>query len=307
MKLGIKVAPNNHSMQDLEQTHAAFTEVWFNIQEKDRYNDLFAVLRKNAPQSGLHFWGALQDGSMTTIAYPDTRVIHASMQLMRDTIDIAAEHGFSYVNIHPGTRTLHTMDFTTQQFTVQTPIVPVETAEPIFLENASTLTAYAKNRGVVLTVETVPCRSANNWLTTNGRTDPVDLGELPIGSLIRAQAHGIAIANDFGHTAAFTPDATPDQTWDHLNRYTALLASATRLIHIGFIIPPFNGTDCHDMLNNPLFETSQAIPNHEQIISLFQLFKNRPDIFALVEPRQDHADNYGWAKKLLLEAGVFDG
>jgi hypothetical protein len=306
MKLGIKVAPNNTSKQDLEQTHASFTEVWFNILEKDRYNDLFTILHAYAPHSGLHFWGALANGYMTSIAYPDTAVIRESMQLIRDTIDIASNHGFSYVNIHPGTRTLYTMNYQLQQYAVHTPCVPVNVAEPIFLENMVELTHYAQNHGILLTVETVPCRSANNWLKTNGRTDPIDLGELPIESLVHAQALGIAIANDFGHTAAFIPDATSDQTWDHLHTYTALLAAATRLIHIGFLIPPFNGTDCHDMLQNPLFETSHAIPNHEQILSLFRMFTHRPDIYALVEPREDHAGNYVLAKKLLIEAGVFD-
>jgi hypothetical protein len=38
----------------------------------------------------------------------------------------------------------------------------------------------------------------------------------------------------------------------------------TKVLHLGYVIPPYNGTDFHDHLDNLLFETDQAVPNDVQ-------------------------------------------
>jgi sugar phosphate isomerase/epimerase len=305
MNLGLKISADPLRFDDVLQTHPDFTEVWFHQNNKNQYTELFTKLKKYAPASGLHFWGFLSDGSLATLSYPNSTVINQSILLIKDTIDIAAANKFTYVNIHPGPRSLVTMDFTTQKWTVKTKPYTIAQAEPVFLESASILSSYAKERGVLLTVETVPVRSTNGWLTETSPHTPINLFELPIQSLHKAATLGIAIANDFVHTAATRITNDDHMLWNHVKTNTARLAPYTKLIHIGFAIKPFTGTDCHDSLENPKFETSDTLPNKMQTIELLTLFINRPDVNALVEPRDNHVNNFLLAKDLLTQAGVY--
>lgn len=304
MNLGIKVAPGQRSIDDLQHTNVQFAEVWYHANKPDEYRELFAYLKIHAPHSGLHFWGALANDALATIAYPDTTVANESMNLIKQTIDIAANNTFSYVNIHPGTRSLVQLDFKTVTFKVLTPQKPMTECEPVFLEHAKELHDYAVNRGVVLTIETVPPKTANKWLTTGVRTDPIDLGELPMTTLMKAINNGSWFANDFGHTAANCPSQDTKNIWAMLYDVSKTYASQTKLIHIGFLAPPFNNTDFHDHMDNPLLQTTQAVPNNNQLIDLLKLFPNRNDVYALVEPMNDHVKNFFLAKTLLEHAGV---
>jgi len=304
MKLGIKVAINDHSINDLERTNADFAEVWYNANTPDGYTDLFSYLKKYAPHSGLHFWGALPNDALATIAYPDATIAKESMALIKNTIEIAAQNKFAYVNIHPGTRSLIKLDFKTVTFTVLSEPKPILQCEPIFLEQATILTEYAKQNGVVLTIESVPQRTANQWRTKGHRNEVLDLGELPISSLMKAIANGVWFANDFGHTAASCESLNAKDIWTMLYDVSKHYASKTKLIHIGFLTKPFNHTDFHDHMDNQLLQTDRSVPNYEQLILLVKLFPNRDDVFALVEPKNDHAKNYFLAKTLLEHAGV---
>lgn len=304
MKLGIKIAPGPERYADVERTHAEFCEVWYNANKPGDYTELFSYLKIHAPHSGLHFWGAVSDGHLTTLAYPDSRILKESVHLIKQTIDTAARNRFSYVNIHPGTRALVCMDFATQSFTVTTPQKPISECEPIFLEQAHRVSDYAKSRGVVLTIESVPPKTANEWLTTGNRNDIIDLGELPLKTLLQAVENGAWFANDFGHTAANCASKKPKDIWTMLYDVSKTYASRTKLIHIGFLAPPFTGTDFHDRMDNPLLETSRAVPNNTKLIELLKLYKNRDDIYALVEPKSDHVKNFFLAQDLIKSACV---
>lgn len=80
------------------------------------------------------------------------------------------------------------------------------------------------------------------------------------------------------------------------------MAHATRLIHLGFLMPPYNGTDNHDTLENPALDTDQALPNKQQMLQLLKCFKNRDDVWILTEPNGRHAQNYFLAQKILAES-----
>lgn len=304
MNLGMKVAPDKRSMEDLKSVQPDFTEVWFNYNEKATYEELFFVLRERVPHSGLHFWGMLANGHLTTFAYDDPQVTRESADLVKRTIDIAQRNGFSYVNIHPGPRALVTMDFKHQRWSVHSDPTPVDRAEALFRTAVQELQAYAHAHDVLLTVETVPMHSADNWLSDK-HGDIVNLHELPVSVMTRLADLGVPVANDFGHTAATVLSSDPIVLWNHLYAVTKTLAPYTRLIHIGFTIPPFDGTDYHDTLENPLFASGRTIPNKMQIIELFKLFKNRSDVNALVEPKTDHVKNFLLARALLEEAGCY--
>lgn len=124
MTLGIKVGPDKQSFLDVAQTNAPFTEVWFNIARADEYTELFGELKRRKMQVGLHFWGALPDGTRTNIAYPDPYLINESLSMMKKTIDIAAYHQFQYVNIHPGCAARVGIDFDTKRMDLRSIPMP---------------------------------------------------------------------------------------------------------------------------------------------------------------------------------------
>lgn len=303
MTLGIKVGLQKQSFLDLTQTNAPFAEVWFNIAQADDYTALFDELKRRHMQVGLHFWGVLDDGISPGFGYPDAPILKGSVDLVKKTIDIAAKNKFQYVNIHPGSRAIVKMDLDRQDYPYISEPIPLPQAQTIFLEHASILHQYAKRRDVVLTVETVTRRfQKTDWYNPASRLNPIDNFQLPVSSIQAAGACGIAVANDFGHTATNVISDRPLKIWNFLYTATQSLAATTRLIHLGFLVPPYNGTDFHDTLDNPILDTDQSIPNNRQMIQLLKLFKNRDDIWILVEPNGRHTENYFLAQKILAEA-----
>jgi hypothetical protein len=303
MKLGIKVGPQHQSILDLEETNSPFAEVWFRIDKKDDYNEIFSFLKKKQIDTGLHFWGLTHDGVVPTLTHDDLSLLQESMSLMKQTIDIASHNNFSYVNIHPGFRMRIGCEYTDLIFSQKDDrIVPFKQATIHFLDSVEQLTAYAKRKNVVLTVETTPIRLQIGSLhKKENRLSVQNFSEYSYIELPTDMLH-FAIANDFCHTAAnsISEDAKP--IWDFLYKKTIEYAPKTRLLHLGFIVPPYNGTDYHDQLDNPMFETPDAVPNKSQMVDLLRLFQKRDDVWALVEPNGQHPKNYFLAQKLLSEA-----
>lgn len=302
MKLGIKVGPRQQSIHDLEQTNAPVCEVWFNINQLGEYTDLFNDLATRKIDVGLHFWGLTKSGALANIAYDDKVDTDDSMFLMRQTIDIAARYEFQYVNIHPGSHAKVSYNFDNDEFELLSNPMNLHKALQLFLEHAVKLHTYAQQRGVVFTVETVPCRNSARGTYPERRHHTQNNYELPIVALHKAANNGISIANDFGHTASSIIHESQQDAWNYLLSETKLLADYTRLIHLGFIVPPYNGTDNHDMLNNPVLDTNDAIPNKNQMIELLKMFQHRDDIWVITEPKEDHVRNYSWAKEIVERA-----
>lgn len=305
MKLGIKVGPQHQSVLDLEETNAPFAEVWFRIDKKDDYDELFSFLRKKRVDTGLHFWGLTHDGIVPTLTHDDPALLQESINLMKQTIDIAAHNNFSYVNIHPGFRMRIGCEYTDLVFSsIDDHIVSHEHATIHFLDSVEQLTVYAKRKNVVLIVETTPVRLQTGSLHDNkNRRSTQDFCEYSYIDL-PTDTIQFAIANDFGHTAANRISEHAKPVWDLLYKKTIEYVPMTRLLHLGYIIPPYNGTDYHDQLDNPMFETPVAIPNKNQMVELLTLFKKRNDVWALVEPNGQHPKNYFLAQKLLAKAGL---
>lgn len=305
MILGIKVGPQKQSFLDLERTNAPFAEVWFDVNRADRYTELFDAMKRRNMQVGLHFWGALADGTMANIAYPNTELINDSVALVQKTIDIAARENFQYVNMHPGCAANVAIELTMGANRVLSEPMSMEQATEIFLSYAMQLNDYAVSRGIVLTFETVPIRCLDEWFTGLSRDDDnhvQNIYELPAEAIVAAAQKGLWVANDFGHTGANVITENPKVIWTYLKKVTQQLVSKTRLVHLNITVPPYNGTDAHDDLDNPFMETDQGVPNRAQMIELLQLFKNRHDVWVLVEPKSDHVKNYFLAQKILEEA-----
>lgn len=303
MTLGIKVGPDKQSFLDVAQTNTPFTEVWFNIARADEYTELFGKLKRRKMQVGLHFWGVLEGGISAGFGYPDQSILDGSADLVKKTIDIAAANKFQYVNIHPGSRAIVKIDLERMDYPYVSEPIALPQAQAIFLEELTKLNEYANDRGVVLTVETVSrLLSKTDWYNPESRLKPLDIYQLPVASIQAAGDLGIALANDFVHTATNTPSDNPQDIWNFLYGTTQTLAPATRLIHLGFLVPPYNGTDNHDSLDNPVLDTDHAVPNKRQMIELLKLFQNRDDVWILTEPNGRHVENYFLAQKILLEA-----
>lgn len=298
MTLGIKVGPQQQSINAIQQANPPFAEVWFNILQKQSYNDLFTEMKKRRMQVGLHFWGHTDKNIWTNIAYPDKELIATSLKQIQDTIEIAARHSFEYVNIHPSNYALVSIDFETQTFVLVSKPADPHTCEELFFENAHKLREYANHLGVVLTLETIPPRDHNDWNNSNKRNEPLQLYAPDNSLLVKAATQGFTIANDFGHTACTAMNADRQTVLDTVRTMTKMLAPATRLLHLGFIVPPYNGTDFHDHMDTALFESDNAVPNASEMLQLLDLFKDRSDVWALVEPDGRHVENYVFAKKL---------
>jgi hypothetical protein len=299
MKLGIKAGLQHTSIQDLELTNPDMCEVWFDINRLEQYDNLFSKLSSMKIDVGLHFWGVLPDNTWANIAFPDKTLNDASYALMEHTIDVCASHGFSYVNIHPGSRARISLNIKTQTFAIMAPPVPEAIATDNFITHAMKLSEQAKHNGVLLTVETVPIHVKNDYWYGKAQIDVLDVFELGLTAIHKAARAGISIANDFGHTAASFIGADRTNIWQNLRTTTSDLAAQTRLLHLGFVIPPYNGTDFHGDLDHPAVQSTDAIPNASEFCTLLKLFINRPDVWALVEPASDHVKNYFLAQKLL--------
>ena len=90
--------------------------------------------------------------------------------------------------------------------------------------------------------------------------------ELPFETIQKAAAQGLAIANDFGHTAANCLSNSSQEVWTFLKQHTHAFSPYTKLLHITYLVSPYNGTDFHDQLDNPIFDTPDAVPNKKHMI-----------------------------------------
>lgn len=302
MKLGLKVNADDEARERLDGANPPFVEVWFNVNDATRYDGLFDELTSRRIEIGLHFWGLCDDNTAPNLAYPDTRIIRQTKALMQQTIDVAAARSCVYVNIHPGASALSRVNYQQERFDLVTQQIDTAQSIGLFLENASEIRRYAESQGVIFTVETVPVMITDGWYDAAARLTPKTIYELPDSAIIQAAQTGFFVANDFCHTAANVVSPSPQDVFDHLKTVTESLAPQTRLIHLGFVMPPYNGTDNHDMLDNPVFETAAAVPNAKQTVELLTLFRNRDDVYVLVEPKLDHVNNYRLARELVKTA-----
>lgn len=304
MKLGIKLAPGTAWKRNVEATRPAMVEIWYNASKPTDYDTMFAYLSAGKLDIGLHYWGALPNNLLTNISYPDPSITKPSLELMYATIDVAAAHACAYVNVHPDLYSLLYVNFDTMDVRVASEPASPNTANRLFTKHITALHSYAKSKGVILTVETVPMRDTPSWKPDRDRTNVIDIHQMPIEGLVDLSAQGVFIANDLGHTACNVLTQNRNDIWTFLKKTTQTLAASTKLIHLGFIVPPYNGVDFHDSLDNPVLDTTAAIPNKKQMIELLKFFQNRDDMWILVEPNTDHVKNYFLARGILENAGV---
>lgn len=298
MKAGFKTGPNTiaEGQKIVIEDGASFCEVWFRIDKADEYNDMLAWLQKQNVAVGLHHWGLIDGKFKTNIASSNTSIREQTIQQIKDTITIGADIGCVYVNAHSGAQATETISFNpmTQALLVEDR-ASKELSEKLFLQSAEELFAFAKQKNVLLTIETLPALEP-----TDSRLHTYDAGNMDYQTLLTMKEFGGYLANDITHTACqmFMKKTNQETVWQTLLDFTKEAASFTRLLHVNTLIPPFGGVDSHDGILEEDFKHG-VFPNMEQIKRWLSLFENRPDVYVVPEPKTNMPENYRILRELV--------
>lgn len=298
---GIKVGPKTYK-KIFRDYSPLCCEVWFRADWVDQYQEMFSYLQKHNIRSGLHFWGILPGEIMPNFAFPDPLVRKPSLRLVKQTIDVASEHNFSYVNIHPGSFRLSRVNLDRLFFRpVKGRETSPEESYEILLENVEDLHAYARKRGVLFFVETLPAKEPMHWRDLlKGRLRTQEMLNVPVSQLELLAEKDFFICNDFCHTAMDVVSDDRDLLFDELFEKTKRLASQTKLIHVSTVPPPFNGTDGHLGILRQDFKRD-SFPTREQMKQLLALFAGRDDVWVIPEPFSHHVENSRALEEILEE------
>lgn len=299
MKIGVKTGPENWR-EPFERTNARYCEVWFRVDWKDRFQNIFRYLRKNKIEFGLHFWAILPAGFEPNLAYEKDGIADQSQEQVRKCIDIAQKVGAYYVNVHPGSLILRSADLERKELKVlHGNEISLEKARSSLLQHTRQLHQYAQDKGVLFMVETLPKNELEHWRDLSGRKNIQEAKNIPPEVIIEIAESGVSVCNDFGHTAASWVTDDPDVLFKNVYSVTKRLAPQTRLIHLNTVIPPFNGTDSHNGVLEKDFRAG-VFPNRGQLKKLLQPFKERDDVWVIPEPETpDMAANYFAIKELI--------
>lgn len=296
MFTGIKIGLTDWKNK-LIQTKPSVCEVYFRLDKKEEYQEMFNFLQKNKISTGLHFWGFLPGNYLPNLAFADSQIALASKKLLKQTIDIASQRHFSYVNFHPGSFFLAKVDFEKLCFIPTKKQSSFSEGKKFLLRNALELNDYAKKRGVDFLLETITCRDPENWYHAQGRQKTFNLKNVSVKILVKLSQKGIKICNDMNHTLMDEISADKDFLWQKLIEKTKFLLPMTKVVHLNTMIPPFNGTDSHHGFTAEDYQIG-AFPPKEKIIEFLKLFQNK-DVWIIPEPYKNHRKNYQIIKEMI--------
>jgi hypothetical protein len=293
MILGFKTGPKNFptGQEIVSDLGASMCEVWFNVNKHEEYKEMISWLQKNNVAIGLHYWGVVDGKIKPNLATQDEHVRNETLQQIRQTIDIGADIGCVYVNIHPGAQAIETIDFTNWEQTMTSdPITTKELATELLLLACNELHEYALTKNVLLTIESIPAREARRDTDREHIYDP---GNASLVTMERIAQEGMWVANDITHggSHAFITESSTDAAWEKFMEFSTRTQNQTRLLHINTVTPPYNGTDSHDGITAEDFQ-KETFPTKEGMIEFLTLFKNRNDVYTVPEPKENPAENY---------------
>ena len=294
MTIGFKTGPRNWEGGKIivEEEGARMCEIWFRVDKKDDYREMMDWLKKHEVQAGLHYWGLAQGDIKPNLMTKDKQVRQETIEQMRQTIEIGAAINGAYVNVHPGARALEKMDFAKgEQVLIENSFTEEAEAERLLLEALGELNSYAKENGVLLTVETLPGRESRHIEKRQGIYDP---GNPPLELMRRVAEAGFWLANDLTHSASSLglKIGERENLFEELLKFTKDIADQTKLVHVNTVAPPLdNGTDSHDGILADDF-AKNVFPDKAQLKQLLQVFRNREDVFLVPEPKSKMGENY---------------
>ena len=307
MRLGIKIGPQNWGPKLENDLSIRFAEVFFDLERAAAYPPMFAWLREHGIYAGLHASTALPRGVAPNLVIADRAVRRASSDLIRRTIEVAAERDMHYVVFHPGS-------YQVLQVVRDRSCLIGERTEPhlgnaLLRREVLSLAAYARACGVQLLAENLP---ACDYLTYQplDRAQVVAPGFVSWTVLRALGQDGVGLCVDVGHLyaemmAAFpigntVPDVQAVKWFSKVMAATRTLVPYARHIHLSTTIPPWNGSDSHNGFLDADYALG-ALPTREQIADWLRLFDGR-DVLAIPEPSGDsgvHLDNYAILKKMM--------
>lgn len=292
MKIGIKCGHDNWE-HVFRHVHPSCAELWWRLDWDDRYREIYQKLHELHVPFGMHFWAVTSGGYEPNIAFAADGVAEESAALVQKSIDIAAREGATYLNMHPGSYVLRKLDLDKKCMSVVTDhIVTRKELISSLSYHAGKLDAYARSKGVMLLIETVPANEPAHWRDDSGRDEPHNGYGIAPDVLVELAEQGRYITNDFGHTIASWVSEDRDFLSKKLEEVTVSLASQTKLIHLNTVRPPFNGTDSHDGVLDEDFNRG-VLPDKQQLTRLLSLFTDRDDVWIIPEPQSDKmVENY---------------
>ena len=303
MKIGIKIGLKSDWKNDLIKTQPEFCEIWYDARYPEKYDEIFQYLLAHQIPSGLHFWGVTHDGILANLAYPDKVIFESSMKLALSCLETAKKRKCIYVNFHPTGTVTSKIDFDKELIEPVGIRYSYKETYPRLEESFSNLATIASENGTIITLESVPkLTMRHGWNGKNARLDTTDMGEMPITEIEEIfDVPNIYFAHDFGHTLGGLINPTRTLAIDFIFNIARRLQNKTKLLHVSYIVPPYNGTDYHGSLCYDEFSTTSAIPNRDEIKQLLKMYLTQDEIYALVEPEKDHIGNYRALEKLVRE------
>lgn len=288
MILGFKTGPKSieEGKRIVKEDGARMCEVWFNILEADSYLSLFEWMSAHHVLIGLHHWGMAQGKYKTNLAAKDDAIRFESINQIKQTIDIAADIDAVYVNAHPGARMAEMLNLETwaEQPLPETELEDV-VAKDRFLSAANDLLAYAEDKNILLTIETLP---GAEIASGGDRTNIYIPGNASLNWLEEMCQQGGTLANDITHTLGMIAltEQHPDAIWEQFMEFTRRVASSTRLLHVNTVHPPLNGTDSHNGITDIDF-AGDVFPDKERMKEWLRVFYNCDNVYAVLEPKSN--------------------
>lgn len=281
LHLGIKTGPNDWVVKLDSNLDIQHVEVYFELNHLTAYAPLWTWLKERGLAVRLHSSTRLAKGIIPNLITLDKPLYDASIDLFRQTIDVAAREGMDGVVIHPGT-------YWTQQIAQGRNLLvgektPPETGNQLVCDRLLYLAEYGRQRGVQLLVENLSGRDLVSFEPLD-RSQTVDPGALPYPVMRWLGEQGIDLCVDVGHlySEMMVACADHDASWAQTVRATAHLAPYARHLHLSTLTAPFNGTDSHSGFLAEDYAQG-AVPSLEQIAGWLRLFQGQ-DVWAIPEP-----------------------
>jgi len=282
MYLGIKVGPDNWREKLLTGMNVRHIEIYADFTLEDDYIPLFTWMREHSVQGRLHASTPLPGGIYATLATADREIRQASADLVRHTVDVAAENRMHAIVVHPGSYRIPRIR--NGRVEIVGPETSPEEGDRWLMHEVLPLVAYGRERGVELLVENMPGREFAGYDPID-REKSVDVRFVPCSRLRALGKTGVALCIDLAHlyTELMVNGAgRNDGLYGRVMSATAELAPYAKHVHVSTTVPPWNGTDSHTGFLEQDYARG-AIPSREQLLSWLRLFAGC-DVWVIPEP-----------------------
>ena len=301
MYLGIKVGPDNWREKLLCGTRVRHVEIYHNFDLPEDYAPLFAWLRENDVAGRLHASTPLPGGVIATLGTSDAAIRGASVEMLKRTIDVAAEAGLDGTVIHSGAYLISRVH--NGRVEVVGPDTSVAEGKRWLRQTLEELAEYGRARGVEPLIENMPGREFAGY-GPRDRSAGVDVRFVAFQTLCELGEAGFSLCVDLAHLYTELMVGERANGLHGIVREAAVqLAPYARHVHLSTVTPPWNGTDGHSGFLEGDYALG-AIPDRARLLSLLEPFAGR-EVWLIPEPLggpEVHLANHrrlaGWLEDL---------